>query len=113
MSRRGYQQSENPDLWVNIGVVIIDKDQTRETTIREAPFYIGQRNYRWQSQEVKVGTYEEGTATVEVVDAARKELIWEGSVASILTADATKLTNRINSAIQTLFNKYPVPPQKP
>ncbi|MGY2132134.1 DUF4136 domain-containing protein [Hymenobacter sp. HD11105] len=111
MTRRGYQQSDNPDLLVNIGVVIKDKSQTRQTTIQEAPFYLGQRNYRWQSQEVKTGSYEEGTATVEVVDAARKELIWEGSVASILTEDAAKLTNRINSAITTLFEKYPVSPR--
>lgn len=111
MSRRGYQQSDTPDLWVNIGVVTQDKKQTRQTTIREAPYYIGQRNYRWQSQDVVVGTYEEGTATVEVVDAARNELIWEGSVASILTPEPDKLTKRINDAIRTLFDKYPVPPQ--
>ncbi|QIL75237.1 DUF4136 domain-containing protein [Hymenobacter sp. HDW8] len=111
MTRRGYQQSDSPDLLVNIGVVIKDKTQTRQTTIQEAPLYIGQRNYRWQSQEVATGTYEEGTATIEVVDAARNELIWEGSVASILTPKPDKLTKRINDAIRTLFDKYPVPPR--
>ncbi|HEX8350648.1 MAG TPA: DUF4136 domain-containing protein [Hymenobacter sp.] len=52
LNRRGYQPGDNPDLWVNIGVVVQDKVQTRETTIREAPRYIGQRNYHWQSQKV-------------------------------------------------------------
>ena len=111
MSRRGYQQAASPDIWVNIGVVTQDKVQTRETSIRDAPRYIGQRNYHWQSQEVVVGHYEEGTATVELVDAARQDLIWQGAVKSILTPDVTKLTKRIDDAIAALFAKYPVPPQ--
>jgi hypothetical protein len=110
MGRRGYQQSATPDLWVNIGVVTQDKVQTRETTLRDAPIYLGQRNYHWQSQDVVVGHYEEGTATVEVVDAARKELIWEGAVNSVLTADADKLTKRIDDAVTALFEKFLVPP---
>ncbi|HEX8329358.1 MAG TPA: DUF4136 domain-containing protein [Hymenobacter sp.] len=111
MTRRGYQQSDTPDLLVNIGVVTQDKVQTRETTLlQDAPRYIGQRNYHWRSQQVPVGRYEEGTATVEVVDAARKEVVWEGSVKSVLTRDAAKLTKRINEAITALFAKYPVEP---
>jgi hypothetical protein len=111
LNRRGYQQAEQPDMWVNIGVVTRQRVQTRQTTIREAPRYIGQRRYHWQSQEVPVGKYEEGTATVELVDAARQELIWEGTVKSVLTPNEAKLTKRINGAIVALFAKYPVPPQ--
>lgn len=113
MTRRGYQQSDTPDLLVNIGVVTQEKVQTRQTTLmQDAPRYIGQRNYHWHSQEVPVNRYEEGTATVEVVDAFRKELIWEGSVKSVLTRDASKLTKRINDAVEALFNKYPVEPRQ-
>jgi hypothetical protein len=108
LSRRGYQQSDTPDMLVNIGVVTQDKVQTRETRIQEAPVYIGQRRYHWQSQEVVVGRYEEGTATIELVDAARQELIWQGAVKSVLTPDEAKLTERINKAITALFAKFPV-----
>jgi hypothetical protein len=111
LGRRGYQQAANPDLLVNIGVVTQDQVQTRETTIREAPRYIGQRNYHWQSAEVVVNRYEEGTATVELVDAARQQLIWQGAVKGTLTPDPDKLTKRIDDAIAALFAKYPVPPQ--
>lgn len=110
MSRRGYQQSATPDLFVNIGVMTQDKVQTRETTIRDAPVYIGQRNYHWQSQDVVVGRYEEGTATVEIVDAARQELIWQGSVKSVLSPNPAKLTRRIDEAVAALFDKFPAPP---
>ncbi|UOQ96040.1 DUF4136 domain-containing protein [Hymenobacter sp. 5317J-9] len=110
MQRRGYQPSARPDLWVNVGVVTKDKVQTRETTLRDAPLYIGQRNYHWQSQNVAVGRYEEGTATVEIVDAARKELIWQGSVQSVLSPKADKLAKRIDEAVTALFDRYPVAP---
>jgi hypothetical protein len=110
MQRRGYQPSASPDLLVNIGVVTQDKVQTRETTLRDAPIYLGQRNYHWQSQDVVVGRYEEGTATVELVDAARQELIWQGSVKSVLSPKEDKLTKRIDDAVTALFEKFPVPP---
>lgn len=112
LQRRGYQQAEQPELWVNIGVVVQDRVQTRQTDIRDAPRYIGQRNYRWQSQEVVVGQYEEGTATVELVDAARNERVWSGVVSSTITRNGDKLEKRINQAMESLFNKYPVPPKQ-
>jgi hypothetical protein len=110
LQRRGYQPAASPDLLVNIGVVTQDKVQTRETTLRDAPIYLGQRNYHWQSQDVVVGRYEEGTATVELVDAARQELIWQGSVKSVLSPKADKLTKRIDEAVEALFEKFPVQP---
>ena len=111
LDRRGYQQAASPDLLVNIGVVTQDKVQTRETTLRDAPRYIGQRNYHWQSEDVVVGHYEEGTATIEIVDAARQELIWDGAVKSVLTPNEAKLSKRIDDAVAALFEKYPVPAQ--
>lgn len=112
MYRRGYQQAANPDLWVNIGVVPQQKGKARAKTVREAPRYIGQRTYRWQGQDVEAGRYAEGTATVEVVDAARKEMIWDGALVSILSTTAEPPAKRIDAAIAELFEKYPVPPQQ-
>lgn len=112
LERRGYQRADSPDLLVNIGVVTQEKVQTRETTIYEAPRYIGQRRYRWQSEEVPVGRYAEGTATVDVVDATRNERIWQGVAASTLSKDPEKLASRINEGITEMFEKYPVAPKQ-
>ncbi|WP_045687350.1 DUF4136 domain-containing protein [Hymenobacter sp. AT01-02] len=111
MERRGYQRAESPDLWVNIGVVTEQKVQTRESTIWEAPRYIGQRRYHWEAQQVPAGTYREGTATVDVVDAARNEQVWQGIAASALSKNPEKLAARIDEGIATMFKKYPVPPR--
>ncbi|OUJ76113.1 DUF4136 domain-containing protein [Hymenobacter crusticola] len=112
LQRRGYRQAAQPDMWVNIGVVVQDRVQTRQTDIRDAPRYIGQRNYHWQSQEVVVNQYEEGTATVELVDAARNERVWSGAVASTITRNSDKLEKRIEQAMESLFARYPVPPKQ-
>ncbi|MBD2716507.1 DUF4136 domain-containing protein [Microvirga sp. STR05] len=112
MELRGYQRADSPDLWVNIGVVTEAKVQTRETNIQwDGPRYIGQRNYHWQVQQVPAGTYREGTATVDIVDAARNEQIWQGVAASPLSKDPEKLAARIDEGIATMFREYPVAPR--
>jgi hypothetical protein len=69
MVAHGYRQENNPDILINIGLFIEEKVQTRETDIRDAPRYIGQRNYTWESEVVEVQRYKEGTVVVDLVDA--------------------------------------------
>jgi hypothetical protein len=97
--------SVSPDLLVNIGIVVEEKVQTRETTIREAPIYIGQRRYRWESEEVEVGRYREGTVTVDLVDRAENKMVWKGVVESVIPQKQEKLQERIDEGVEALFEK--------
>lgn len=107
LQRWGYQPTnDNPDLLVNIGAVVQEKTQTRQTNIREAPLYIGQRRYRWQSQEVPVGTYDEGTVNLHVVDAQKNALVWDVAVSSVLTR-RTLAPDQINKAVAQVFERFP------
>ncbi len=107
MTRRGYQQtSDNPDLLVNIGAVVKEKTQTRPTTIYEAPLYIGQRRYSWRSQEIPVGTYEEGTVSLHIVDAQRNALLWDVAVSSVLNRKSVTPV-QIGEAVGKVFEKFP------
>ncbi|GGZ32852.1 lipoprotein [Echinicola pacifica] len=78
-------------LLVNIGVVIEEKTQTRETDLRsDPPMYMGQRNYHWEVQEVPVGTYKEGTFTLDLVDKESNKMVWQGVATGVITKkDAT------------------------
>jgi hypothetical protein len=107
LTQRGYQQTNNnPDLLVNIGAVVNEKTQTRSTTIYEAPGYTGQRRYRWQSQEVPVSTYDEGTVRIHVVDTQREAAIWDVTVSSVLSRkNATPV--QFGEAIAKVFAKFP------
>lgn len=109
---RGYQQiasdqiGSSADLLVNIGGIVNEKTQTRQTTIYEAPRYIGQRRYHWQSQEVPVGTYKEGTVNVHIVDARRNNLLWDAAVSSVLRK-GNVTPEQISEGVNRLFTKFP------
>lgn len=111
MVNRGYEKvKENPDLIINLGVSIDKKEQTRETDIRDAPMYIGQRNYHWESEEIVIRRYNEGTVTLDLVDASSDEMIWQAVAAGALEKKREKNQKKIVKAAQKLFKKYPVKP---
>jgi hypothetical protein len=114
MARRGFQQSTQPDLWVNIGIVTQQKTQTRQANFQfdGAPQYIGQRRYHWDARDIPVGQYQEGTATIDIVDATRKEQIWQGTTTSILSDKPTKSAKQIDKAVSTMFEQFPVAPRQ-
>ncbi len=111
MKKRGYTKViTSPDLLINIGIVVTEKIQTRQTDFRtDAPKYMGQRNYSWKSEEVEVGRYKEGTVTVDVVDAAANQMVWKGVAESVLPGKQAKMPDVIREGILKLFEKYPVP----
>ena len=115
MNARGFQLADQPDLWVNIGMVNHQRVQTRETNLVSdpPPAYIGQRNYHWQAGNVPVGTYQEGTATIDLVDAAHKELLWQGVTTSILSSSPARSAKSIDKGVADVFAKLPAPASAP
>lgn len=110
MIKQGYQLATEtqgkPDLLINLGAVINEKTQTRQTTIYEAPRYIGQRRYHWQSQEVPVNTYKEGTFSVHIVDNRRDNLVWDAAISDVLSKKGVT-AGQVNKAVAELFTKFP------
>lgn len=99
----GLTLSDKPDVWVNIGVLVENKLQTRETDIREAPIYIGQRNYHWESEEVVVGEYKEGTVTIDLIDAKTNEMVGQSVASSVIVDNDVKLQKRIDVGMEKVF----------
>jgi len=94
----------NPDLLVNIGVVTTEKVQTRQTNFREdAPRYIGQRRYTWQSREVEVGRYKQGTVTIDLVDPKTNSMVWQGSAEAVVPEKNAKLQKTVEEGVKQLF----------
>jgi len=102
------QTSGSPDLLVNIGAVVSEEIQTRETSFAnpaDRMAYMGQRNYSWQVSEVEVGRYREGSVTLDLVDSRSVKLLWQGSADSILPTKEKNLPALIDSGIAKLFEK--------
>lgn len=109
MVARGYTKVKaNPDLILNIGVVVSAEQKTRQTDIRDAPRYMGQRNYHWESQEIVVQNYNEGTVILDVVESENNKLIWQAVSKGMISASIDKNNNGITKAVKKMFNKYPV-----
>lgn len=105
---RGLSYSmENPDMIINIGIVVEEQVQTRRTNMNDAPLYMGQRNYSWQSEEVVVDRYDEGTVTVDLVDLSNRSLIWQGVAQSIIANSDEKSKKNIAEGVQKLFAELP------
>jgi len=109
LERRGYRKAAQPELWVNIGLITRQRVQTRQANFQTDARYIGQRNYHWDDRDVPVGQYDEGTATIELVDAARKELVWQGTTSAILSRRPTRAAKQIDEGVAEVFAKFPVP----
>ncbi|ASZ10083.1 DUF4136 domain-containing protein [Chitinophaga pendula] len=105
LERRGLRQvADQPDLLVNIGIVNKERVQTRQTDfMTDAPRYMGQRRYSWQSREVPVGRYNEGTVSVHLVDRVKQQMLWEGVVADVIPNKPTQLEKQVAAAMETLF----------
>jgi hypothetical protein len=64
--------------------------------------------WRWpyRGREV-VTTYTEGTVIVDVIDPARRELLWRGEGVTELTDDATENIARLQDAVDKVVARFP------
>lgn len=106
----------SPQLLVNFNAKLNDK--MRVTTTPEpvmAPGYYGYRRGFYQpwpmyAERTDVTQYTEGTLTIDVIDAARKQLVWEGTVTkSITSKEQQDVGAAIDGAVTAAFAKFPVP----
>ncbi len=102
MQERGIVFSENPELLINIGITVEEKVQTRTTSVRDAR-YMGQRNYHWEAEEVPVGTYKEGTITLDFIDTRHNDLVNQAITTEFVVKNQKNQVKRINKAIKKVF----------
>ncbi len=113
MVARGYtKETENPDLILNIGLVITDEHKTAETSLRDAPYYMGQRNYHWQSEKYLVQVFRAGTLTLDVVDTKLNQMVWQATTKSMIKEGPQESYKNITKTVKKLFKQYPVRAKK-
>lgn len=116
METRGYAYTEeNPDLLVNFFTSMRERTDTRSSP----GVFLGTRYYQnrfgvytaWPlyARDVETSNYQVGTASIDVVDAARKQLIWEGIAEGRISDEARENPGpAIASAVADIFGKFPV-----
>jgi hypothetical protein len=114
MEALGYQYVEaDPDLEVNFYLHTQEKVQATSSPSMGMGYY----GYRggmysgWGGYDTTVNQYTEGTLNVDVVDRARKELVWEGVAVGRLSEKAREnMGERVNKVMDEIFDKHPLAP---
>lgn len=107
MTERGLKQdASSPDIKINLGIVVENRVQTRTTNLATDPFmYSGQRNYTWESREVPVNTYKEGTLTMHLVEGISNKVVWAGTASRVVPKKTDKKQRAAQEAVSELFDQ--------
>jgi hypothetical protein len=114
MDARGFRYVEGgpADLLVNFAANAQEKVDVRSTP---APAYGGYYGYRagvyggwYGGTDVDTVRYKVGTANIDLVDANRKQLVWEGIVEGRLTEKVMKDPRAaVNAVVTEVFKQFP------
>jgi len=112
MEARGYAHAETgADLLVNFNARLAQR--TDVSQVPAAPMYYGYRRgvyggWGGYAYETRVDQYVEGTLNIDIVDAQRKQLVWEGVAVGRVGDKARKEHQAaIRAAVAEIFAKYP------
>lgn len=110
---------DSPQLLVNFSGRL--NDRLLATTMPSTGIMIGAGTgyYRYRTgfyttwplyhPETYVDSYQEGTLNIDLIDAARKQMVWEGvAVDRVTEKTMDNLKPAIDEAVKAIFAKYPV-----
>lgn len=115
MEARGYVYSEqDPDLWLNINAYLQQRTDVSTVPAVDYGYYYSYR-YRgyvavpfWH-ERTTVSRYTEGTMNIDLVDARRNALVWEGIATGRArrNQDPAERDAAIDATIAAIFAQYP------
>lgn len=119
LQKKGFTKSEKPDVLVNIFT-----RANKEVNVNNGwgGWGMGYYGYGWGpgwgwggpwgwgGNYNSVSTHTQGTLYIDVIDASKKELVWQGIGTGVLTQDRDKKQERINEFVAKIIAEFP--PQK-
>lgn len=105
LGTKGYAKTPgSPDFLVGYHGVVRSKIDV--TTVDRT---YGYRRVGIGSPRLDVGTYDEGTLLIDVIDPATMKLLWRGSATAVLRQRTSpeKREQRINDAVSEILAKFP------
>lgn len=112
MESRGYTYAETgADLLINFNAKL--EQQTRISQTPAMPMYYGYRHgfyggWGGYMYETHVDQYNEGTLNIDLIDAKRSQLVWEGvAVGRVTKKTQADRQAAIRSAVAEIFMQYP------
>jgi hypothetical protein len=118
MNIRGFNQSDTPQLQINVSIGA--KDKVKVNTYNDPYLYGGHYGYRgygyygspWYGGGTRttVHQYTEANVYIDMVDSAKHELVWQG-VATFTVTDKMQenIRETVHSTVNSVFTQFPVP----
>jgi hypothetical protein len=110
MTARGYQQVDSGgDLLVNFNARVSEKADIQSTPGPMYGYgYYGYRGGMYMGPEVQTVRYKVGTANIDVVDAKRRVVVWEGIAERELSDDIMRNPQpAIDNTVAKMFAQFP------
>lgn len=111
MESRGYTYAATgADLLINFNAKLAQQTRVTQTPAPMPTYYGYRRGFYggWGAYETQVDHYMEGTLNVDVVDATRKQLVWEGvAVGRVRDKAAEQRQAALSAAVAEIFGNYP------
>jgi hypothetical protein len=107
MTSKGFTKSDNPDLL--IAFFTKEREQVNVNQYNAGWGYgwgYGWNPYLWGGSSY-VSRYTEGTLYIDIIDARKKELIWQGEGQGVLTKDTDKKDEKIKEFVSKILEQYP------
>jgi hypothetical protein len=112
MTKKGFQEVENPDLKVNAVIILQDKKSVTANTdyYGYGGYY---RPYAWgggmssSSTTYNVTNYKDGSLIIDIVDAKTDKLVWEGIGNKEIDKPASDPDKAINDAVAQIMAGFP------
>lgn len=107
LTAKGFTKSETPDILVNIFTK--EREQVDVNRFNSGWGYgwgYGWNPYMWGGSTT-VSRYTEGTLYIDLIDAKKKELIWQGEGEGVLTKDTNKKDEKIKEFVTKILEQYP------
>jgi hypothetical protein len=126
LEARGMRYDEtNPQLLVNFNARLDDKMKvstvptpTMAMGVGYGRGYYGYRGgmygtYPMYQDQTTVSQYKEGTLNIDIVDVARKQLVWEAVITDTITQKKRdNLQKTVDDYMKAAFKKFPIAPTK-
>jgi hypothetical protein len=103
---KGFTKSETPDLLVSIFTKSREQVNIQSSGYYPYGYGWGWSPYYWGSYNT-VTTSTEGVLYVDLIDANKKELVWQGVGTGYISQNNNKKEERINEFVTSIFEKYP------
>jgi hypothetical protein len=115
LNARGLDESKSGELLVGFKVSTKEKVESRATPSMSAGYYSyrGRAGYSYGmgfGTETRISQYTEGTLNIDLVDAAQKQLIWEGvAIGRLKNKPPEDIEAEVTSVVAAIFDEYPIP----